>query len=130
MDALTISYASLPLNSNFTDFGDGTATFEFTPQNTQLGDIYNLTFTVTDPGSAFDEIDITYEVVAFLRGDANSDNALDMSDILFILNYLYKGGLAPASFDATDVNYDDEINVLDAEYLIRYFYKQGPSPPK
>lgn len=130
LDLMTISYSAIPLNSTFTDLGDGTADFVFTPQSTQIGDVYNLTFTVTDPNSAFDEINVTYEVVAFLRGDANSDNTLDMSDILFILNYLYKGGQAPASFDATDVNYDNEINVLDAEYLIRYFYKQGPSPQK
>ena len=128
LDIMAITYNAIPLNSAFTDFGDGSATFEFAPQTSQIGDIFNLTFTVTDPNSASDEVNVNYEVVAFLRGDANSDNALDMSDILFILNYLYKDGMAPASFDATDVNYDDKINILDADYLIRYFYKQGPPP--
>jgi len=128
LDVMTITYNAVPLNSTFTDFGDGSAVFEFSPQSSQIGDVYNLTFTVTDPISASDEVNVSYEVVSFLRGDANSDNILDMSDILFILNYLYKDGMTPASFEATDVNYDSKINVLDAEYLIRYFYKQGPPP--
>ncbi len=130
LDVMTISYNAIPLNATFTDNGNGTATFVFSPALLQVGDIYTLTFSVTDPSSARDDIVLTYEVVAFLRGDANSDNILDMSDILFILNYLYKDGLTPASAEATDVNYDNRINVLDAEYLIHYFYKQGPSPVK
>ncbi|MCP4706208.1 MAG: hypothetical protein GY865_16555, partial [candidate division Zixibacteria bacterium] len=130
LDPIVISYNSIPLNSTFTDNGDGSAAFVFSPQAAQIGDVYSLTFTVTDPSSAFDEVSVTYEVVDFLRGDANSDNILDMSDILYILNYLYKDGQAPASVEATDVNYDSDINILDAEYLVRYFYKKGPPPQK
>jgi len=130
LEIMAITYNAIPLNSTFFDYGDGTAIFSFTPQALQVGDVYALTFTVTDPGSLTDEIDVAYEVVAFLRGDANSDNILDMSDILFILNYLYKDGIAPASIEATDVNFDNKINILDVDYLIRYFYKQGPPPQK
>jgi hypothetical protein len=127
--AITITYNGLPLNSTFTDYGNGTAAFVFAPQSSQIGNVFSLVFTARDSNGATDVASSSYRVVAFLRGDANSDNNLDMSDIMFILNYIYKGGQPPASFDAADVNLDNAINILDAEYLIRYFYKKG-SPPQ
>jgi hypothetical protein len=64
----------------------------------------------------------------FVCGDANNDGVVNILDIAFLINYLYKGGPAPAYPVAADVNNDDVINILDITYLISYLYKDGPDP--
>lgn len=63
-----------------------------------------------------------------VRGDANGDLIINILDITFLINYLYKGGPAPV-FYAGDVNDDGIINLLDITYLIEYLYMSGPPPP-
>ncbi len=63
------------------------------------------------------------------RGDVNGDSAINMLDILFLIAYLYKGGVAPDPF-AADVNADGEVDMLDILYLVHYLYKSGPPPLK
>ena len=65
-----------------------------------------------------------------MRGDANTDNWLNLLDVIYVINYLYKGGSAPASPEAADANFDGGINLMDATYLVNYFYKSGPPPPQ
>ena len=48
-DALTLTAANLPTGAVFSDNGDGTASFEWTPDYGQAGS-YDVTFTVTDDG--------------------------------------------------------------------------------
>ncbi|MCB2230188.1 tandem-95 repeat protein [bacterium] len=47
----TVEATNLPVNATFTDNGDGTGSFSFTPDFTQQG-VYNVTFTATDDGLA------------------------------------------------------------------------------
>jgi len=127
--AVTITSSALPANAVFADSGNGIAGFQFNPISGQLGAIYQVVFIAQDPLAAADTIITHYRVVAFMRGDANSDNRLDVSDIMFLVNYLYKHGRSPASFEAADVNFDQTLNLLDASFLTNYFYKAGPPPP-
>ena len=54
----------------------------------------------------------------YRRGDANGDGEINMSDVMFIVNYTL-GSPAP-SFDAVaaDANDDGEINMSDAMYIV------------
>ncbi len=64
-------------------------------------------------------------------GDANGDGSVDIGDAVFVLNYLYKGGLPPACdpiTDCGDVNLDQTVDLGDAIYLLNYLYKNGPPP--
>lgn len=64
----------------------------------------------------------------YLRGDANGDGAIEISDVVYLLNYLFRDGSPPASFVAGDVNCDDEHGISDVIYLLNYLYKAGPPP--
>ena len=46
---------------------------------------------------------LTAEGAVFLRGDANGDTSVSISDAYHTLNFLYKRGPAPECFDAADV---------------------------
>ncbi len=51
--------------------------------------------------------------VAFLRGDANADGVVNISDPSFILNALFTGGRQPDCDDAADANDDGLVDISD-----------------
>jgi hypothetical protein len=62
------------------------------------------------------------------RGDANHDNAINVSDLTFLVSYLFKGGVAPICPAEADVNGDGKIIVSDLTYLVNYLFKGGAVP--
>jgi len=64
----------------------------------------------------------------FLHGDANSDRLLNASDVIYLVNYLFKGGPVPNPLTSGDSNCDGKVTVGDVVYLINYYFKGG-SPP-
>ena len=71
---------------------------------------------------------LSFVTKIFLCGDANSDGLMNILDVTFLINYLYKGGTAPDPIESGDVNSSETINILDITYLINYLYKGGPAP--
>ncbi len=67
-------------------------------------------------------------VQTYMCGDANADELIDVSDAIYLLNYLYKSGSAPDPVEAGDANDDGIVDVSDAIYLLNYLYKEGPAP--
>jgi len=64
----------------------------------------------------------------YLCGDVNGDDVINSADVVYLINYLFKGGPAPAPECTGDVNCDDVINSADVVYLINYLFKGGPEP--
>jgi hypothetical protein len=64
----------------------------------------------------------------FIRGDATGDGVIDVGDIVYLINYLYKFGPAPNPLEAGDATCDDKVDVGDVVYLINYLFKTGPPP--
>lgn len=64
----------------------------------------------------------------YVCGDANSDTTVSVSDVVYLINYMFKGGPAPAPLQVADVNGDSQITVSDAVYLINYLFKGGDAP--
>ncbi len=62
-----------------------------------------------------------------IKGDVNGDGNINLLDILYLINYLYKSGPAPDAY-AGDVDSNGAINLLDITYLINYLYRNGPPP--
>jgi len=61
-------------------------------------------------------------------GDVNVDDLVNILDIVYLINYIYKGGPIPSFENIGDVNLDEEVNIQDVIYLINYLYKNGPEP--
>jgi len=62
------------------------------------------------------------------RGDANLDEIINIGDIVYLINYLFRAGPAPNPLEAGDAYCDGIINVSDIILLIGYLYKGGPPP--
>lgn len=61
-------------------------------------------------------------------GEVNGDDMINILDIVYLINFKYKGGPAPTFPECSDVNNDGDLNILDIVYLINFKYKAGPAP--
>lgn len=68
------------------------------------------------------------KVAPYQRGDANRDGIIDLGDVVYLINYLYRDGPPPNPLAAGDANWNQCVNIGDVLYLINYLYRQGPAP--
>jgi parallel beta-helix repeat protein len=65
---------------------------------------------------------------AFIYGDANGDDAINVADAVFLINFVFRGGQAPDPLESGDANCDADANVADAVHLINFIFKGGLAP--
>lgn len=62
-------------------------------------------------------------------GDANEDATITSADIIYLVNYVFKGGATPIPCEAVgDVNCDGSVTSADIIYLVNYVFKGGAPP--
>ena len=66
--------------------------------------------------------------VTFLCGDADGSGAVSISDVVYLINYIFAGGPAPNPVIAGDANCSNAISISDAVYMINYIFGGGASP--
>ncbi|MDH4223677.1 MAG: S8 family serine peptidase [candidate division Zixibacteria bacterium] len=64
----------------------------------------------------------------FNTGDVNRDNNLGVSEVVYLINYLFKGGSEPYLHYRGNTNCDQEVTIPDIIYLINHLFKGGPAP--
>ena len=67
----------------------------------------------------------------FVRGDVDSSGAVNITDAIFLLGYLFQGTAAPTCLDAADV---DDLgngapNITDAIFLLGWLFQGTAHPP-
>ena len=75
-----------------------------------------------------DIYDATWVPLAFRRSDCNDDGAVDISDAVCILNWLFLGGMVPGCIAVTNTNGDADADISDATYLLNHLFLGGPAP--
>ncbi len=69
----------------------------------------------------------------FVRGNANSDAQVDISDGIFTLNFLFDESLNedfPNCFAAMDVNNDEVLDISDPIFQLNFLFANGPVIPQ
>jgi len=64
----------------------------------------------------------------FLRGDANVDGAVDISDASYTLEYLFLGTSTLGCLAAANANGDGDIDISDPIGILEYLFIGGPAP--
>lgn len=108
--------------AGYTD-ADGNVSFDPVPATT--GNMY-VTVTKHNYLPHQREVEVT-----FVCGDFNvagGDGVVDLGDVVYLINYLFKSGPAPMPLEAAEVNLDQVVDVGDVVYLVNYLYKGGTPP--
>jgi|GEM_PF-1408445 len=76
-----------------------------------------LTLKVTDP-----------PYPTYVCGDASSDCAVDISDVVYLIAYIFSGGSPPSPLLSGDANCEGMVDISDVVYLIAYIFSGGAKP--
>jgi hypothetical protein len=66
----------------------------------------------------------------FRRGDSDASGTLQLTDAVFMLNYLFRSGPAPSCADAADADDNGAIQITDAVLTLNHLFLGGPAPPE
>jgi hypothetical protein len=90
---------------------------------------HTIILEVTDANSKKDWTSVTVSMIGqYMIGDANGDQAVNVSDAVYIINYVFVGGDPPDPLQAGDCNCDGKCNVSDAVWIINYVFVGGNIP--
>jgi TPR repeat protein len=127
-------------------------TFEVIPggYGELTGDVLKITFNIADyitceeeNGLVFDQIDSFFDVffdvgsgsfsgkvvmIGHTSGDLNLDGKVNIGDLTYLVNYLFRSGPAPQVMELADMNASGSVNVADVTYLVNYLFRGGPAP--
>jgi hypothetical protein len=125
----------LPPNQNPLE-GQGYFTFSISPdsglaEGTQIANSAWIRFDYNPWLQAPEEGPVIRTIHYFMRGDVNDDGVINVTDVVYLINYLFlvPPGPAPIPSEAGDVNCDGVINVTDVVYLINFLFLVPPGPP-
>ena len=65
----------------------------------------------------------------FVRAEIQGDGLVDISDVIFLLIYIFLGGEEPECMDSADVDDTGVIDISDPIYLIAHLFLGGAAPP-
>ncbi|MCK4404449.1 MAG: dockerin type I repeat-containing protein [candidate division Zixibacteria bacterium] len=64
----------------------------------------------------------------FICGDANGDGVIELGDVVYLINYVFRNGDPPDPIEAGDCNCNGIVDIGDVVYLINYLYRGGDPP--
>ena len=65
----------------------------------------------------------------FRRGDTDGVGGINLTDGVFLLNFLFLGGPTPPCADAADANDDGVLNITTGVFVFNWLFLGGPLPP-
>jgi hypothetical protein len=108
---------------------DSGALFEYSLNVSETG-WYSYYFEFSDGvDTVVTPLDSSYFIIKYhVCGDADSEQNVNISDAVYIINYIFAEGNPPDPIEAGDVNCDTEVNVSDAVFIINYIFAGGNEP--
>lgn len=89
----------------------------------------SMTITSNDPAHPTLAVPVTMNVgVTYMPGDADNNQIVNISDAVYIIQYVFSGGPAPNPLEAGDADCNAIVNISDVVYLISYIFSGGPDP--
>ncbi len=83
---------------------------------------------IRSDGSIGDTVTYPAQQKMFICGDVNCDGAIRLGDVIYVINYLYRGGPAPEPSWVGDANCDWLVDLDDAIFLLNYLFRGGEAP--
>lgn len=64
----------------------------------------------------------------FHRGDPNDDGVVNITDGVYMLNFLFGNETGPLCTESADPNDDGTVNITDGVYILNFLFSGGPAP--
>jgi hypothetical protein len=64
----------------------------------------------------------------YLPGDLDGSGTIDISDVVFLIAYIFSGGSPPTPLARGDANCSGGVDISDAVFLISYIFNGGNAP--
>jgi len=61
-------------------------------------------------------------------GEVNGDGAINIGDVVFVINYIFREGPPSEPQSRSDANGDGAVNIGDPVFIISYIFREGPPP--
>jgi len=86
-------------------------------------------------GAALAEVEVVARAVGeptllLMRGDANCDQRINISDPIVIVDVLFRGGGPFCCEAVVDVDGDEKTDLNDAIYMVNFLFRGGPALPQ
>lgn len=128
MNAFWDAQDSLHPPANFPSYSGGNpGSFSWLATALDTG-IWIASFSATDVCGKADTARVRILVGITSCGDCTNDSLMDVADVVYLINYLFKGGSAPDPICRADANCSGIADIGDVILLINYLYKGGTAP--
>jgi hypothetical protein len=108
----------------------GVASGSYLDSDTDTSIVYDYLIIAEDASgnlSAHSSI-LNTSVPSYVCGDADGNGAINISDAVFLVAYIFGGGYAPDPYLSGDTDCTGTINISDAVYLVAYIFGGGGPP--
>lgn len=93
-----------------------------------LNDFELTSFDAFSNQSLLNSFEIESNSTAYVCGDPDQSNQIDITDSVYLINYIFGGGPSPLPFLSGDADNNNQVDITDAVYLINYIFGGGPAP--
>jgi len=70
----------------------------------------------------------TFILASYICGDADGSAAVDIDDVVYLINYIFAGAPPPDPLESGDANCSGEVDIDDVVFLINYIFASGYVP--
>jgi hypothetical protein len=90
--------------------------------------LYYINLVVTEGSSADTTSYYIFHYETYTCGDMNHNSMVNVADVTWLIDFLFRNGPPPVTYPAGDVNCDSGVNVADLTYLVDFLFRSGRSP--
>ncbi len=54
---------------------------------------------------------------------------INILDLTYLVDFMFRGGLAPVDLNLADLTNDGNVNILDLTFMVDFIFRGGPPPP-
>ena len=69
-----------------------------------------------------------YHFDTYICGNINHRGSIDISDLVWLVDFMFKEGVPPVTYLAGDLDCNGVVEITDLVYLVNYMFKEGPEP--
>ena len=130
LDSVTYTLAiAIDSNFNFQSLITGISGMSHTlTENLNISTLYWWKVKATDRLGSENWSSTKFRFRTITLGDADGSGVVTISDVVFLINYIFSGGSAPSPLSSGDADCSGAISISDAVYLINYIFAGGAPP--